>query len=161
MSNKTGLILGVLILVALGAALFLRSKQERPVSPEGSSSLIVGNNAIYVTEQSPGHSVLVSVVRLEKPGFVVIHEDSEGQAGRVLGASQLLPGGEIKNPPPIALSQETSDGQTLYAALHLDNGNGVFDAVEDKPALDPVGKAPVATIVSVSKEAVTPGVVNP
>lgn len=154
------LVLGVIILVS-GFALFFRGGSKEPDSTGDSSGLIISSNAIYVAEQAPGRSVSVSVVRFEKSGFVVIHEDAAGAPGKILGASSLLPAGEMENLPPIMLSRAMMDGETIYAMLHFDNGDGKFDAADDKPVLDSVGGAPMMMVVTVSKDATEPGIVNP
>jgi len=99
------------------------------------------------------------VVYLENPGFVVIHEDSAGTPGKILGASSLVPAGETKN-VPIALSRATKDGEIIYVMLHLDDGDGKFDAAKDKPALDSVSGEPVMMVVMVSKDAAEAGEVS-
>ena len=121
----------------------------------------MGKNAIYVAEQLPLKTVSVALVHLASPGFVVIHEDNAGAPGKILGQSDALGAGEIKNLPPIALSRSTKDGETLYVMLHFDDGDRVFDAVKDKPALDAVADEPVMMITVVSKDALEPGAINP
>lgn len=125
------------------------------------SGLIISDNAIYVTEQMPERRISVSTVQLKKPGFVVIHEDANGTPGKTLGVSHLLPAGETENPPPIVLSRLTEDTETIYAMLHIDNGDGHFDASRDQSAIDPVVGEPVMMIITISKDATFPGVVNP
>ncbi len=156
MSTKNPLLLGVIIVVIIGTFLFLGNSGKEPDSTSDSSGLIVGQNAIYIAEQAPGENITVSVVHFETPGFVVIHEDTNGVPGKILGASGLLPSGETKNAPPIALSRATKDGETLYAMIHLDNGDGKFDAAKDNPAQDKIGGAPVMMIVEVSQDAAEP-----
>ncbi len=161
MSAKTFLILGVIIVFITGVVFFFRGSKEEPGPASNSSGLIISNSAIYVAEQTPGTNVSVSIVRLEKPGFVIIHEDAAGAPGKILGVSDLLPAGETENLPPIMLSRATTDEETIYAMLHFDNGDGQFDAADDKPALDSVDGAPMMTIVTVSKDAAEAGIVNP
>jgi hypothetical protein len=130
--------------------------------PAGDSSgLIIGENAIYVAAQPPGHSVSVSMVRLKRPGFVVIHEDRAGAPGKILGVSSLLPAGDTENLQPITLSRVTRDGETIYAMLHFDDGDGKFDVANDKAVLDSVGGEPMLMVVTVSNEAAEPGITNP
>lgn len=158
MSVKTLFILAVL-LVALGGAAFLsRDGGEGPGFD--ASALGIGANAIYVAEQTPGPSIVVSIVRLEKPGYVVIHEDAAGAPGTILGASSLLPAGEAEDLPAIELSRSTRDGETVYAMLHADDGDGAFDATRDMPVLDTVSGAPMMMIVTVSRDAADAGEVS-
>ncbi len=199
-NTKTRIILALIVAVFVGAVFFFRGGSTKPGSTHDSAGLIVGTNAIYVAEQSPSRTVSVAVARLEKTGFVVIHEDAAGPRsagsafvatsakeagfseasapGRILGTSGLLPAGETKNLAPIALSRATADGETLYAMLHLDDGDGVFDPAKDEPAQDSVGSSgrsgseepsgsmnpksgePVMMIFTVSVDASEPGAVN-
>ena len=161
MKNKRLLVRGGSGVLIAGAAFLFRSGDKELGVGGDSSGLVIGQNAIYVTEQTPGRSVTVSIVRLEKPGFVVIYQDAGGTPGAVLGVSNLLPAGETEDAAPIILSRTTADGEVLHAMLHLDDGDGQFDAVVDQPARDPVGEGPVAMEVIVSTDAAEPGVVNP
>lgn len=145
----------------LGLAFFFGSNDKKPGSSDDSSGFVVGNNSIYVSEQMPGGNITVSVVRLKKAGFVVIHEDISDEPGDILGISSLLSAGETRNLPPITLSRELLDGQTAYAMLHFDNGDGRFDAAADEPALDMVGGTPVMMAVTISEDATEPGIINP
>lgn len=147
-----------LIAVTLGI-IYLRGSNKK-IEPQNGSGFFINKNAIYVTEQAPGQHVVISVVRLKKAGYVVIHEDAVGAPGKVLGASSLLSNAEIKN-LPIALSRATQDNETVYAMLHFDNGDEKFNAADDKPVLDPVGNEPVMMVVTMSGDAVLPGVVSP
>lgn len=160
--NTKILLIGVVIVVFVaGGAFLFRGGTTEPTPSTDSSGLIIGKNAIYVAEQSPGQSISVAVVRLEEPGFVVIHEDANGAPGKVLGASNLLPTGETKNLGPIGLSRATTDGETMYAMLHIDDGDDAFEATSDKPAKNSISEEPVMTIVTVSADAIEPGAVNP
>ncbi|MEK7281070.1 MAG: hypothetical protein AAB037_01800, partial [Chloroflexota bacterium] len=137
--------------VIVGVAFFFRGGREESGLPLDSGGFVIGANAIYVAEQAPSPTLAVVVVRLEKPGFVVVHEDAAGAPGAILGRSAVLPAGETNNPASIPLSRPTRDGETLYAMLYLDDGDGIFDATKDKPALDPVGALPVMMIVIVGE----------
>ena len=161
-NTKTLLIVGAIIVVMAGAALFLRDSSVKPSDTDGNSSgLVVGKNAIYVAEQVPSKTVSVVVVHLEAPGFVVIHEDVVGAPGSILGRSALLAAGETKEPTLIPLLRTTKDDETIYAMLHLDDGDGIFDAGKDMPAKDSVSNEPMMMVVTVSADAIEPGVVKP
>ena len=160
MNIKTLFILAISIVAISGTALLFQSQvsYRRPVGD--SSGLIIGTSAIYVAEQAVGRSVLVSVVRLEKPGFVVIHENAVGVPGKILGVSALFPAGEAENLPPIMLSRTMRDGEMVYAMLHADNGDGAFDVASDKPVRDLASGEPIMMVVTVSKDVVEPGVID-
>ena len=161
MNTKISLIGGVIVVMIVSAILFFAGGNEGSDTPQDSAGLAIGANVIYVAEQAPLRTLTVALVRLEKPGFVVIHEDAAGAIGGILGASGVLPAGETKNLESIPLSRLTRDGETLYVMLHLDDGDGVFDALKDKPVLDPVSALPMMMIVTVSADAAEPSAVNP
>lgn len=95
-----------------------------------SSSMLAEDNAVIVSDQRPGTSVVGTAV-LAAPGFLVIHEDTAGQPGAVLGASALLSAGESRG-INIKLSRPMKDGETLHAMLHTDvDQNGTFNASTD------------------------------
>ena len=186
-NKKTLAMFVVIVAIAFGAAFFFQGRSDSLVdksthsgsetlqsqttdskndntkssSAGDSTHLIVSNNAIYVAEQPPSKTVSVTFARLEKPGFLVIHEDNADKPGKILGKSYLLPGGEAKNLTPIVLSRETVDNETLYAMIHLDDGDGVFDPTEDKPVLDSASGEPVMMIFTISADATMPGAINP
>ncbi len=160
MKTKVFLVLAGIVVAMIGAAFFFGGGSLKPSPIGDSTGLIVDNNAIYVVEQVPSRTVLVAVVRFAKPGFVAIHENNAGQPGKILGASGVLPAGETKNLTPIMLSRATADGETLYAMLYDDNGDGAFDAAKDKPLLDSESGQPVMMIFSISVGASEPGAVN-
>lgn len=160
--NPRFLLIVFLIAVAIAAAAwFVQKNTAKPNVNSDSSGLFVSANAIYVADQAPAGTVAVAVARLEQPGFVAIHEDVDGTPGKILGVSGLLPAGETNNLPPIALSRATRNDETLFAMLHLDNGDGAFEEAKDAPALDSTSGEPVMMIFTVSTDAVEPGAVNP
>ncbi len=160
MKTKTIISLAIVMPIVVGAFFFLRNDRNAPSQTGGSTGFIVGTNAIYVDEPLPGRSVSIAMARLEKPGFVVIYEDNAGKPGKILGTSGALPTGETKKITPIGLSRMTKDGETLYAMLHLDDGDGVFDSAKDKPALDSLNGQPVMMIFTASLDASEPGAIN-
>ena len=147
-------------MIIVSTVLFFRGGNEGSDTPQDSAGLAIGANVIYVAEQAPSRTLSVALVRLEKPGFVAVHEDDAGAVGGILGASGLLPAGETNNLESIPLSRLTRDGETLYVMLHLDDGDGVFDAVKDKPVLDAISALPMM-IVTVSVDAIEPSAVDP
>ncbi len=153
------LLILLLITIALGITFFFRDGSTRPSSTGDSSALIVGQNAIYVAEQPPSRTVSVAVVRLVKPGFVVIYEVNDGQPRKILGTSGVLPAGETKNLTPITLSRATTDGETLSAMLYIDDGDGTLDESRDQLPLDSLDE-PVMMIFSISLDASEPGAIS-
>lgn len=104
-------------------------------SEDTTAPLLVGDNAIYVSDAMPAVSVQVGFAVLAEGGYVVMHEDSEGKPGAIIGNSDVLSQGESQD-FEVMLSRESVDGETLYAMLHSDNGDGAFNPAEDKPIKD-------------------------
>ena len=161
MKTKISLIGGVIVVIIVSLILFFRGGNLASDTPQSSAGLAIGANVIYVAEQPPLQTISVALVRLQKPGFVVVHEDVAGAIGGILGASGVLPSGETKNLESIPLSRLTREGERLYVMLHLDDGDGVFDPVKDKPVLDAISALPMMMIVTVSAQATEPSAVNP
>ena len=161
MNTKVVLILVIIIATGIGAMFLFLGNNDGSGSAEDPAGLIVRENALYVAEQPPSNTVSVAIVRLEKPGFAVVHEDVNEAPGGILGVSNLITSGETKDSLPITLSRSTLDGETIYVMLHFDNGDGVFDATKDKPVVDPIANEPMMMIVVISKDATEPDAVNP
>lgn len=147
------LVIGVIILIALalGAYLFIGKSNTSMTAGEHSEDGIneaesmTGDmmraeaNAVVAPEQKPGNSVTIAQVVLAAPGYVVIHEDSNGAPGTVLGASALLSAGQ-SDKITVALTRATKDGEKLHAMLHSEtNGNSTFEAAADTPVQSIMG----------------------
>ena len=76
-------------------------------------------------------------VEQEDGGFAVIHEGACDDDGDIIGVSELVEGSEsdleVELEQPAA---DLGDAEDLCAMLHLDDGNGTFDAGDDAPAED-------------------------
>ncbi len=142
---KKNLVIGaVVVIVLIGIVMFLQKDKSGD-----SVGLMTGKNAINVAEQAPSSEARISLAVLEAKGYIVIHKISAGAPGEVIGASELLPKGKSEN-TPVSLMSPMQIGQKYAAMLHLDDGDGVFDAVVDIPALDSVSGSPVMMEFEVS-----------
>jgi hypothetical protein len=106
-----------------------------------------GENAILVRDQKPGIIVNVELVALENAGWVVIHEDNNGILGNALGAQLFLAG---VNSGTVELLRGMEAGNTYYAVVRQDDGDGAFDLARDLLLSDgrgnPVQVSFIATI---------------
>jgi hypothetical protein len=131
------------MVVIVGGGLYLLTKStpttNRPeVTSPDTSAMRVEENMVVVTEQLPGNTVTASQVHLASPGFLVIHEDTNGAPGAILGSSALLSASDSSQ-IKITLSRSVKDQEKLHAMLHNDtNGNGTFDA-SDQPVQSRLG----------------------
>jgi hypothetical protein len=105
---------------------------------------------VVVTSSSSGKLLTLAKVKLEAPGYVVIHEGKLGSLGAILGYSKLLEAGDYMD-VVVGLGREVSDGEALYAALYLDDWDGQFNPKADKVATDRQGN-PVMTKFIVGTE---------
>lgn len=130
----------IIVLVVLGYFMFKGNDAAAPATGDDAAnggSLAAGSvNRVVVTDQFPGNIVLLSSVQLSNPGFVVIHKDTAGAPGDVIGVQYFEKG---INPGRIVLTSSTVEGGIYYAVIHSDNGNKVFDAAADLPLKDASG----------------------
>lgn len=103
-----------------------------PVATEDKEGLVVGNH-------TPAKTAVIDSATLKKSGFVAIFENKNGKPGEVLGVSQLLTAGKHEN-ITVALSRKTVSGESLFAKLYSDNGDGNFELPgPDAPVKDEAG----------------------
>jgi len=81
--------------------------------------------SISVPEQAGGANVFIGSATLPDGGYVVIHKDLEGKPGAIIGISEFLSEGTTSN-FLIDLDEEAVDGDSLFAMLHIDDGDRSF-----------------------------------
>lgn len=113
------------------------SQQALPTSNDATSqTYMAGNDAIAVSDQPPSETVVIGLVVLKDPGYVVIHKDSNGSPGEIIGHSKLLSSGENIN-LKFELDEPTLQGNYYFAMLHIDDGDGEFNFPgNDEPIKD-------------------------
>jgi hypothetical protein len=149
----------IISIIALAAFFVMYYWPRHVPTDESQSGLMIGKDAIFVSDQEPSDHVAVGFAVLGKPGFVVIYDEKDEKLARILGASPLLPPGETSNLRPIFLSRKTVNGEMLSAVLYSDDGDGVFDSAKDIPVQDVLGE-PLLMHFSIDEEAKTPDAVN-
>ncbi len=145
--NKLAIPIGILVVVAaVIAALAWRASyvpdrsasdvEPTPRQQTFQEMILVGTDAIYVDDQPSGATeVLVGFAVMKDAGFVVIHADDDGVPGTPIGASALLPAGGGEH-VTVMLDGELEGGEIYYAVLYRDDGDGTFDAAEDRQVTD-------------------------
>lgn len=74
----------------------------------------------------PADQVMVRQTIYANSGWIVIHEaDGSGAPGAVLGQTALAAG--VNSMVTVDLSRNAVSGETLFAMLHLDDGDGVYE----------------------------------
>lgn len=146
--NKTGSKIVALLVIGLllfGIAFVLKSKtkpKSTTMTSDGTTveePVMMGGNSLSMQDTTPGDTVTLANVTLDDPGYIVIHADANGSPGEVIGHSDLLSEGENSN-VVINLDRSSSNGETLYAMVHNDNGDGQYEFPgADNPAVDDDG----------------------
>src|SRR3989338_4693352 len=109
-----------------------RAKPEVKTAPPGEA----GKNTLTMETQKPNSSVTVQEVSFaDTAGYVVIHKDEDGRPGLIIGHSALLHIGNSQN-TVITLTTPLVDKNSYFAMLHKDNGDGVYNIIEDQPLRD-------------------------
>ena len=130
----------IIALIVIGIIVFGNKKTSTPTDVVDTT--VVGNtpstevNRIIMADQFPGNIVYVSSVQLAKGGWVVIHKDSAGKPGDIIGSTYFADG---INPGKVTLTSSTVEGGVYYAMLHSDDGDKKFDAAKDLPLKDSKG----------------------
>lgn len=130
----------IIIVIVIGTVMWSNKKmkdieQNQQILDNNSMGLIVGKNALNVNDQKPGILANISLVILEDKGYVVIHEITDGKPGKIIGSSALLNRGESKN-ISVELFNTLKEGKSYMAMLHIDNGDGLFEASLDNTAIN-------------------------
>lgn len=125
-SSKKLWIIGIIIvLVVAGGYLALRSSDTTGDEPAVTQLV----NELVINDQNPDSvAVLVAQASLNTPGYVVIHDNNNGQPGKVIGVSKLLTPNEYNNVSVIA---PLKPGATYFGMIHVDDGNGLYDTKTD------------------------------
>ncbi len=139
-------IAGIVIILAV-AGYFLyansapqtKSEVNTNIDESTSAGMRAEENMVVVSEQRPGNIVTGSLMYLAAPGYLVIHEDNNGEPGAIIGSSAQIDAGESTD-VKVTLSRSSKDGEILHAMLHFEKGgNSAFSAAEDTPVPSVLG----------------------
>ncbi len=97
---------------------------------------------ITVSDQAASSVVFLSGLTLAQSTWVAIHEDAEGEPGRILGAARYDAGVSSGN---VELLRPTVRGGLYYAVLYVDDGDRQFDSKKDVQVKDETGKTVMAS----------------
>lgn len=132
----------VVIVLAVTGIVMLGNRANDPATEsmeESSHQSESLKNELFAATQSPGREVSIREVHLTQNAYVVIHKEADGKPGKVVGTSlSLLPG--ENHWVRIALTEDLKDGERIFAMLHSDDGNGVYEFPGgDAPLKDETG----------------------
>lgn len=128
---KTNVSIVLVAIVILGAIFAFTGKQNNtpsmtmPMNNGSMSGMMVENNSIAVSGQGETNILVASMIVITNPGYVVVHEDNNGQPGKIIGVSKLIGPGMVHG-VSIQLSRNAIAGEKLYAMLHKDNGDKTY-----------------------------------
>jgi hypothetical protein len=130
------------------------AKRVADVAPETALFTEMANDggildSFTVSEQQPGTSVRVDFTTLMMPSFIVIQKNFGGELGEIIGSSALLAGGYTEN-IDVPLTMSTVRGETYFAVLYQDDGDGVFAKGVDIPLYDATGMTPMFVLFSIA-----------
>lgn len=143
-------VLWIIILVVVLAGLYwAMSGSSAPVAPDTTGSMATSTatstpvgmmleNTLTVSEQAAGKEVVISSVTLKEDASIVVHKDAAGSPDVAIGSVTLKAGSysDVK----IALTESVKSGDTVYAMLHGDNGDGKYtEATESTPLKNATG----------------------
>ena len=104
------------------------------------------SDAIRVVDQEPYNDEVIienriyaTGVSLSLPGFVAVYETPFDKYGTLVGTSRFLPAGKHAY-VPVDLVKEYKPGQRLYAILHQDTGDAIYNLVQDPTIKDQYGR---------------------
>lgn len=117
--------------------------------PPTQGAVFIGGNAIAVNDQPPGMKVAIAMVAFARDGWVVIHEDSDGKPGRILGAQRF--GAGPNQSGSVDLLRPIEGGRFYFAMLHSDDGDRQFDHTKDLPVTNPEGNAILMRFVTTTE----------
>lgn len=124
----TGAIIIILIIVI--AVVLIRQNRSQPTALSSPSPIetqvTIKDSSILVSNQPSGESVSIDSATLVNPGYIVIHEQKDGELGPVIGNSPLFEAGTFEN-VSVDLDRLSIAGETLYAMLHDDDGNAQYE----------------------------------
>jgi hypothetical protein len=98
---------------------FIRVINQKPYN-DG----VIIENRIYVTD-----------LTLSWPGFVAVYENPFDKYGTLVGTSKFLPAGKYQY-VPVDLVKEYKTGQRLYVLIYKDNGDSIYNLVQDPVVKD-------------------------
>lgn len=134
--KKSLLFLLILLLLILGGAWVYRN--YFPGRSIVSDIPQIGEVPVYAADQRPDSFVNINFATLTKAGFVVIQENGDGKPGEIIGNSRMLSAGTTEN-IMISVVRPTVHGESLFAVIYEDSGDGIFSPGLDVPFKDDDG----------------------
>ena len=91
---------------------------------------------LSVLDQPAGKIVSISTVSIEGTKWIAIYDDHDGKPGWILGAARVHQAENMAN-VELLRPEGMISGETYYAAILNDDGDGEFNRLTDLPPLSP------------------------
>ncbi len=147
MKSKVSFIIGIVIII-IAVSVFIKTEQKQESSIKTNSVnvnnginaekdnidiKIIKDEYLQLKNQQNSKFVVIEQLFVDGAGYVVIHKKIDGKPAMVVGNSGLVSGG-VKN-LRIELEDKLESGETYFAMLHKDDGDGKYEFPgDDKPA---------------------------
>lgn len=141
--NNTYKTFSISLLFILAIFVFTGCKKKQPEPPVQNNvrveqPTIVSSGELDLAATYSGDVVTIESVDLERSGFVVVRDDLFGEPNIIVGSSKILPEG-LSMDVDVELSVNTPEDLTLYAFLHVDDGDEIFRQLSDPQVVDEAG----------------------
>lgn len=134
-SHVTKYVIYIIVAILVGAGiLFYSQYSQQKAGTQVQQPVSKSPNLIVSSQSLVGNEIVIDSLYLDKPGYVVVHKETEGKPGAVIGHSDLISGEKTNLKVTVDASQS---GTKVFAMLHYDDDNdGVYGFPdEDKPVL--------------------------
>lgn len=160
------ILIPIIIILAIVVIIFVaKDKPVDPLVPDPETADVIeagasgqfakiASNGIIVGNQQVNDEVILSMVAMEKGGFVSIHAYTNDDREKIIGISRYLTAGSYQN-LEIGLTEKIINQHGYYAQLHQDDGNGIFDPMKDNQVIG-FDRKPVVSEFTGSIEAEDP-----
>ena len=131
----------------------VKDSNDAVITPSFTANAGTSEPSVTVYDQlsDPANEVTIRQVLYDSAGWLVIHEDGGGMFGDVIGKVAVTAG--VNTDLTVTLDRNISSGETLYAMLHSDDGDGIYEFPgADGPVVDAQGNVVVPTFVATTPE---------
>lgn len=156
MKNK-GIIffISIILLIIGGFLLFNAFLKENVIEQEVQEEVIIEQEVVLpliIPEQAGGNEIFIESAVLQSDGYVVIHGEENNEIGEIIGVSEFLSAGTKTN-FLMGIDEEVVEDDILFAMIHIDDGDSIFDENLDIPLVDDNGDIVLVKFVIVNEGA--------
>ncbi len=153
----------LIIIVLIGAYMFYRDNNSSSETTNETSNMDVQSNSdqdmdqtilaeedVVFAQATAGEEFLTANATIQSPGYVIIYDNNEGTPGEVIGQSEYLSAGESGD-IMVDVNKVLDEDEYIYAMLYSDDGDQVFDSVNDAPIMSKAGE-PIMMMIIVASD---------